>query len=909
MLKNSMSSAAGTGLQPAPIVNAVCIEDFYRKLWHCDVKKDHGKSYDRDIVNSLLPVHLTQAVAVPSKESLFNSIVTGFRSELDTGICQVPCINASYTYKVFPINTQENVREVASSINAFLGDLEVIKITDTTRHGAELLVHLSNVKQAHTREVEYDAAGKMNPDSLSGNDKNTFKSKFYIELPGGGVNPKGLQYIPYTSSNQLGTISEFYTNKDIILHNNGVKDASKGTLNVSFDYANEKGGRTTVIEKSNIAKVLLRAKEFLHSIFGGLPEATRKEMVFLSKHHGDIGQVLTRYRDIELTPFNNITTANTTGNIRSTKYSIAFESYDLNAISKAFAVGTDIIWFHPPSDGDDEEDSEDQTTKKIIIFKREYNISIEERLHRLYEKAERQLAEIQETFKTLKANIETLNSRKTAFNAKWQEFVRQALSPEQAEKEKYIEVLKKGIQFSELSRYLPKGNITDVSDLQYLTTNIFTDDTQRMLKDVGLEKDIIIECSYVSSTVRLLRDPRVDDCWSLLDFDEDGKTPAKRRRVLSAFTGSTFLRSWAFELVYHIYNTFSTYNHDFAKQFITKLYSTLDPSHQASFTYGLQLKGIEFSKQSGGTYSTTYKRKNKRSRKYSKTFRKQKGGSNEITVNVLHDILQYFNVIHDIIQGRGLTSYSKYLGKYASEVPVSGEEDSGVELGSNKVSNLDTNLDTIPYTMFVTSFSIFPIYVELIDSMITNSKLSKEGIQDTLTSIQERVTAIYEYDTTDLTHEYVENNNNLEQELVNYNASEEEGRDISNRGQKEEDSIEEEVNSYESLPKRFKVGSPSEEQLIRPQAVPGSLATASLPSGSLPSWSLPSGSLPSGSASEQGISSNSEESVGAPKPIAVLGSTQTAFTSNPTRGGYRNAKTYKKKNRSKNESAKRRKSM
>jgi hypothetical protein len=333
------NTGAGTGLQPAgqipeppqaaqpaTIVNSECIEDFYRKLWHCDVKKDHGKSYDRDIVNSLLPVNLTGAV--PSKESLFNSIVTGFQPHVDidfTGRCEVPCIDASYEYKVFPINTQQNVRQVASSINAFLGDLEVIKITDTTRHGAELLVHLSNVKQAHTREVEYDAAGKMNPDSLSGSDKNTFKTKFYVELPGGGVNPKGLQYIPYTSSNQLGSISEFYTNKDIVLHNNGVKDASKGTLHVSFDYANEKGGRTTVIEKSNIAKVLLKANEFLHSIFGGLPEVSRKEMVFLSKHHGDIGQVLTRYRDIELTPFNNIVNANRADTIRSTKHSIAFE--------------------------------------------------------------------------------------------------------------------------------------------------------------------------------------------------------------------------------------------------------------------------------------------------------------------------------------------------------------------------------------------------------------------------------------------------------------------------------------------------------------------------------------------------------------------------------------------------------
>ena len=907
-------------------------EQIYRNLWHSDVKKDHGAdSYDSGIVQSLLPDRYEPPSSTIPKDVLFSTIVSDFVQwpEVNaSGTCTVSCISADYEYEVFPLHKEgdrNSLTTISGRINKFLEHLQIVKITDTTVHGAELLPYLENVKQAHTRETEYDPVGKMNPNSATADKREEFKNKFYIEIGGGGINPHGLQYLPYNDDTK-GTISELYTNKDIMLNNNGIKNKKTGTLDVSFSYENsDRITRTIVPEKANIAKVLENVEEFLQGLFGkGTPSTKRKEIVFLSKHFGDIGQVLTRYRDIALTPFKNIDSAkiNRESDIRTCNYALAFESFDLNAISKAFAVGTEIIWYYPPAKAGLVDDTDKKVNyDRMIIFKRQRNLSIQEKIEKLTTKLGGQLQSLQGQIDHFHTQAQALNNRKQKFHEKWEEYIQsngigRASSsssssspalPQPSEdindrQKAYTTILQTCLQFAYFSNFVSKEHIQDITikdvensmellyenlrqlalrfrEVQYLHTEIFDGAN---LKPVKLEQDIIIACSsHVGDKIRLEKKPSITDCWSRLNFKDDGKANKGSTYEGRVLVGSPYLASWAFELVIHIYNNLSNYNVKYADTFLTMLHNVLNETEQKIFEdlilVCIRNEEIQGTLSGGATL-------------YSSILHTQKGGNPitenvEILATILEDILHYFTFIHAILQGKG--DYAKYIQKYLTD-PIEGVKEGSKELPLpiEDEFRIDFN-ELLSKDGFLSTFSLFPIYQDLIDT-IENNPLIPANSKTILVDIRKKLDEIYEYDTIDLTDivKPAQAAQGAQAEAAQAAApsksnSEGEGN-RSNVG-----SIAGPAASASASARSFPFGSPVSQV--------ATLAHEFSPQSSI---SNESGSAP-GSAAQA-------EKIRGPKPGSLIG---TKLNFNTTKGGYRNAKTYKKKKHAKNESAKRRKSM
>lgn len=710
------------------------LEIFYQQLWACDVKKDHGaEDFDSAIVKGLLPNSSGILETILDKEDLFNTVCgnSNFYNNLtsstlqegETGDIQQVFSKQQYVYKVFD-NRKDPLPETIASINDFLTTREpILKITDTAAHSPELLVHLPNTFQAYTRETEIDPAGKSNPVSVVESIRQNFTNKFYVETQ---PIPHIVEYPAYTTS---GTgLSEFYCNRNVFLHHTGIRDPARGTLGVELHYQAKPGGDTTikVHEEGNIAKCVQKLMNCIKRIAGIDSARELKEMVFLSKHHGDIAQVLAKYRNISLDLLQSASNRTNTP-IRSLYYTRAFESQDLNAVTKALCVNTDIIFYFPPG----------HTNSRLVIFKNRLLDTSENRLEGLKSQCIRDIERFTNAVLQNNSKMESINARKQAFDAL-------AVFPRSGtnQVEQYKSILRKGVQIAILCKYLPTTPLTMVSLFEHglieriqgiqleggqlsqssktllertleqihstsletlLPTSYYNDSynvltTDGSLQPVKLEKELIF--SITGAVNRGKPKVSLDDGWNLIDL---GKTSLTDVTSNYSRLGAKFTSWWAIETIMYVYTNIVTYKKEIADNFLTALHAVLNVNGQKPmFEFLLSLTGITWTAPAqGGGRNRTYSAKKKRR---NRTARVQRGGVHvldegmrPLVDNIVSDINMYFTLL------------------------LQASLENTVEFKESFERQLEIEIDTNPPTdtfigdeKFASTFSVFPAYTTII---------------------------------------------------------------------------------------------------------------------------------------------------------------------------------------------------
>jgi hypothetical protein len=649
-------------------------EDIWKLLWHCDVKKDHDNNYDQEIVNSILPdtilrtdfftdkytrgTNLNTIRNPPDKEYLFNKVVTTqggidvYPNVFDNnnGINRVTVFGKIYKVKSFKIpETPEEFRE----IQEFMG-LPFYLFIDTANHTEELIKNIETLTYAYTRATESDAAGKMNR-KTSNDDR--YQSRLYYE----SITPGATQYLTYPDytpqSSGLG-LTHFYCKYPVTLiqEPNTLDQQEKGELNIKMYYTKD-GQNIKVIEGANIATGRRQENKQKNGLNVNL-STIDKEIVFISKHHGDIAQVLDKCRTIPLTNYQN----GLQRVFNSDKS--CFVSIDINAITKAFTIGIDSVWFYSNS------------LNKLCIFTVEEDPQRQmEYLQGVYNNLQQELLALE---RPLLDEVDNYNARIGELSRRTLEFnriVERDLSvvPIAATNQNYVECVKLGLRIAALCDYVPRAVIVQVDrniieriinllreyripeniqdGIDYLkarkqellhirelfvipshlaAADIFNGDNLAVTEH---EKKLMFQVRQGG----LLRLKTVDNGWTKINININ---PMGRGFIDTLFcsVGTKYNDRWGLDLISQAYTQIKTYNEDYANRFIVKLRSVLEggaADQRRWLDNGLRMinllpaagaAGVEPARAVGG------KRKwpRKTSKKRKQSMRKMKGGSKEM---------------------------------------------------------------------------------------------------------------------------------------------------------------------------------------------------------------------------------------------------------------------------------------
>ncbi len=218
--------------------------DFWKTLWHVDVHKDHGNTYDAKIVNSFLPddgKYTTDQELDGYKISVAGQYanrnggtgkVLGFAelfkylTKIDFADIQkingyyVPGTETSSTLekKLMGENVTYQIKVFddkgfignESKIGEFIGAHKIALFVDTSSHLPELIENYKpneNMVYAYTREIESDPADKTTYLTIGKKNKN--KRNFFYELQA-PANPTVIAYPPYSPANAQDGMSYFY---------------------------------------------------------------------------------------------------------------------------------------------------------------------------------------------------------------------------------------------------------------------------------------------------------------------------------------------------------------------------------------------------------------------------------------------------------------------------------------------------------------------------------------------------------------------------------------------------------------------------------------------------------------------------------------------------------------------------
>jgi len=641
-------------LEMAGVVPSADMEQFWRELWKGDVKKDQEGDYDEAIVNSLFPVINSLLPPPPvgaplSKEVLFNIAVKdqADRGEvygrLFTGAVErvrIPLTDKQYAVKVFNIDSPT----LANDVKEFLGAHNVAAYIDTSKHTDRLIASLDCGDNlcfinAYTRASESDAAGKMNRNTSV---DPTYRQRLFFE----DANPAngGTQNITYPAYTPGVELSYFYCKYPVTLRQDLQTDRITGRLDVSMMYTKPaEGGRPVqtilVLEGANEAGAARKQKLLQQKGFNFTKAADMKEMVFLSKHHGDIAQVLDKCRAI---PLENYDTAK---RIYTANYKSCFISIDVNAITKAFTLNMDYIFFYRSIDNN------------LCIFKNTELDSIQAQVRSLKSELIGLLRNIDVAAYDI--NREALNIRRDRFN---EISSRMLAARYEITNINYINILRQGIQIAILSQYLTKENAAPIR-LEYteaviaaipddlpgmdeaaesqrllaslfqlylakqtisqahekmklpthlLMNNIFDGDG---LAQVSIEKDILFELNAGRKIVK----KTADNIWKTIDITKDPRAFTLAESVLCR-TGTKFNTQWGLDIILITHKRMMLYNPGLANMFIRGLlnFFNRDP-YRPTILLGLNLINIDAAAVGGR-------------RKLRKTKRVQKGGTPRGTI-------------------------------------------------------------------------------------------------------------------------------------------------------------------------------------------------------------------------------------------------------------------------------------
>ena len=488
-----------------PLIINDDLKKFFENLWHVDVQKDHGSDYDERNVNALIPGGGGGSTA-GGKEGLFGTLILnndgksipdayrkfqnaeGLVKDDTKVLTGIPSIKIAFTgyeydYKYFDRPTdQQKYTDVASQINEFLGGRNVLRYTDTSRGGWEFLCRYPADKlyHANTREVESDPASKLSIGSFKGDDCIAKGSNIYFYEP--ATNPPFITYTKWddTDVTKNSAISAFYCSKTLVMKLKG-SDSGKGKLNVQLTFYNTENKLVEITEKMNIASSFKKLVANLKTFLNITTPDELKQAVFISKHHGDVGQVLS--------PFYPRSLVNITLNkiINTGKFFCIFESYDVNPVLKAFSMGLDGIWFHtsPGKEGGEQ---------RIIIFKRRGGVGDDPALFLQYLKDQliSEKAKAVSYLGTYEAAVVAINTAlerfKKMFNAYFTEWVNEPASDDDTVNalakawrdsvkgegnldKRYGMILQKGSQFAVVSKSLPQKPLDDFSPADIDTIN------------------------------------------------------------------------------------------------------------------------------------------------------------------------------------------------------------------------------------------------------------------------------------------------------------------------------------------------------------------------------------------------------------------------------------------------------
>lgn len=355
---------------------------FWQKFIHTDVEKDQGSiGYNKKVVNGFLPYDkyysdLTlsdeikknnEAIQTPSISypELFNFIFktppapipATVLSELNKksfeiispGVMKKKAIlpsagvelavnpelgqpNLAYVCKEFLVNETAGGTIDIPALRTFIGPGVKIAIIVDTSLKTNLLVdnYGDELIYIYTRALQNDAAKKMTLDKFPVG--TTGRARFFWEDPNN--NPRDIVY-PAVGLNEVppNSLGDFFCKYPIILSLADVYD--NGTLNVTMTYL-KAGNPVTITSDYNKASAL---KKLMLKSENIVATDDLLEAISLSKHHGDIGQVLEIHRSINLKNVNDQTR-------NSDNYLKVFVSYDVNAISKALLENYPYVFYY-----------------------------------------------------------------------------------------------------------------------------------------------------------------------------------------------------------------------------------------------------------------------------------------------------------------------------------------------------------------------------------------------------------------------------------------------------------------------------------------------------------------------------------------------------------------------------------
>jgi hypothetical protein len=809
------------------------IEDFWLALMNTDIKKDHGEDYDLEIVKRIIAnntfhdelqktmkivegeyseekkrvtgniikavandyIPLWNCLLYDNLESIFkNSTYDKIRSSNmgDSGKLYVNGTTFEYIYKVFNRPAVDNISNFNTKpINDFIGS-DFVKITDTGKKIESMIKSWGSntLHQAHTREVEIDAASKTRSTGI--------ESKYWVETIQNNKNPIYVEYPKYEIGKKNNELSHFFSSRNVILEHKGVKQTGK--INVNLYYQNDKNEMTKLDSGLNTAAAYTKK---VKNAFGSKEADDIKEAIFLSKHHGDIAQVLSYYRNITLTNFNKQTDIRT----KDKDFLHVFETIDILPTLKAFSIGVDCIWFYPPSVA-----SEEDNDKRLIIFKRlKSEKDFKKQEQKLFNEIKRKQKQVATLYKSLKIKVDEYNEKIQNIKTKINNFNTRAvveldeisarainLANEKERIEKYKSLIEKGLQIGILSCYLPPVELNAV-ELGNLNLTVTLSGLQKeYVRLLDIQNNLKISNDFLN--LKILKDdgtlpylnisniivfeenkPKYDVCFNRISLPQIKNVSSIGK--LTGGLGGTFISGWGLDLLSCAYNNIK--NIHIKRTFIQYLSNIFNGNENYSiiFNHAKDLLGITRnlaeSSFHGGTRRVTGTVTVFETRKKSKTKTKTKTRNNkfpgeghvleDIQDNILLNIVvyeldEYFKFFLDVLKEDDKSKIReliyKWLDKmYPSEV-------------SHDYSNISFTLEDEPNfdpdNKFRFIFTDYGNYIELynilknrLDNLKSLKATSKNVILKTI-NIQNNIDAIEEYitnNTINKIYEPIETNN------------------------------------------------------------------------------------------------------------------------------------------------------
>ena len=674
-LRAAQAAAALAAVEPAAVEPAAAVEpkppnnaleDFWKTLWHVDVYKDHGNDYNANIINNLLPssVYTTTqeynstSITIKDRpadrnlgrniefEDLFGHLTGKSYKELcklDVSSTDNVELNQTllgpgvrYDIKIFDRNGN-NMGEIIQ------GD-KVAMYIDTGSHIPEMMSTFksqnngSTLTYAYTREIESDPADKITYQTINKNLTNKDnQSSFYYEMTA----PNNPTIIPYTSFTPNDNMSYFYCKWPLFLEYNGPTD-KPGTplnkrnykLNVKLSY-NRDGKAIKIEEGINIAGA---AKNALLKFIGIETPDLLKEMVFISKHHGDVAQSLVKFRNVKMINPGEEERAKLAreepATINTNNYKGAFVSIDVNAIIKALTIQMPYIFMYPPS------------KDKIIVWKNVTNITPKDRY--IYQR-DYTRGKIEQYLKNVNAYNETIakiNKNKEKYdtiltNKLKCEFDGGAAFDPLDALVYYKKLIQERFSLAVLSNYVPKNPLTQYEGINddnkefeifndFFNNHLKLDDLDiiiQKLKDkeaefekksslieipkdygnldmfdgegkakVAVEKEVALSFKRVDDKYIIKTSRTVKNVWDYIDFNFIvGQGRGTMPESIQCRSGTKLNSSWGIDIIQYIYTELKLYNEKEAENFISclrKIVDQLDNDKKNTFNFGLSLVGI-----------------------------------------------------------------------------------------------------------------------------------------------------------------------------------------------------------------------------------------------------------------------------------------------------------------------------